>query len=96
MPLNEDEVVGAIKAPHPPSQLDDNIGGTDKTPLQDHASEVVAELGNGASEEGLSLFMKLGLAGVIVAACYGFVRAHSPRSSRVAAGRHGAYEKTGV
>lgn len=48
-----------------------------------------------ASEEGLSLVVKLALAGAIFAACFAWVRARG--SSRVgSAGRHGAYEKVGV
>ncbi|KAK5124020.1 Peptidyl-prolyl cis-trans isomerase B [Meristemomyces frigidus] len=95
VPLDEEETVGAGKAAPPAPLDDDHIGGTSKSPLQDHASEVVAELAD-SSAQGLSLLMKLGLAGTILAACYGFVRAHSPRSSRVPAGRHGTYEKGGI
>lgn len=93
MPLDEEETMGAGKTP--PPQLEESIGETLKTPLQDHASEVIAEFGE-HSEQGLSLLMKLGLGGLVLAACYGFVRAHSPRTSRVPAGRHGAYEKGGM
>ena len=92
VPLNEEEPI----AKAPPPQLEDHIGETSKTPLNDHESEVIAEFGEPASVEGLSLFMKLGLAGIILAACYAWVRAHNPRSSRASAGRHGAYEKGGL
>lgn len=46
-----------------------------------------------ASEEGLSLFVKLALAGVIFAGCFAWVKV---RSSSRPAGKHGAYEKVGV
>ena len=68
--------MGTVKAPA--AQVDANIGGTSKMPLQDHASEMLAELGD-ATSDGLSLFMKLGLAGAIVAICYGFIRAHGSK-----------------
>jgi len=83
--------MGTAKAP--PPQVEDHIGETSKSPLNDHESEVIAEFGE-PSAEGLSLFMKLGLAGIILAACYAWIRVHSPRNSRVSAGRHGAYEKS--
>jgi hypothetical protein len=47
------------------------------------------------SEEGLSIVVKLCLAGVIFAACFAFIRTCSPRRSGVA-GRSGAYEKVGA
>ena len=69
--------MGAVKTPAA-AQVDANIGGTSKMPLQDHASEMLAELGD-ATSDGLSLFVKLGLAGAIVAICVGFIRAHGSR-----------------
>ena len=47
------------------------------------------------STEGLSLMTKLICLAFVVAVCYGYVRAHSPRRT-VPAGRHGAYEKGGL
>lgn len=49
----------------------------------------------GASEEGLSIFIKLAMAAVIFGGCFAFIRAYSPKKGAVA-GRHGAYEKVGV
>ena len=92
VPLAEEEMFGAGKAP--PVTTDEHIGGTSESSLQDHAGEVIEELGD-PSTEGLSLIMKLGLGGILVAACYAWVRAHSPRSSKSNSGRHGAYEKSG-
>lgn len=96
-------VGGALASPSPAPvsvpKVQGNIGDTPKTPLHDHASEIIAEQGDPA-QEGLSWVMKLGLIGVILAVCYGWIRAHSPHGSgsggSVPAGRHGAYEKTGV
>jgi len=48
-----------------------------------------------ASEQGLSIVVKLCLAGVIFAACFAFIKAVAPRRA-VVAGRHGAYEKVGA
>ena len=80
-PLPEEELFGAGKAsPSPLPRVDDSVGETPTTPLQDHAGEVLAELGELSKAQGLSLFVKLGLAGVILAACYGWIRAHSPRT----------------
>lgn len=47
------------------------------------------------STEDLSLITKFGIFGIIVAACYAFVRSRSPRRTTLA-GRHGAYEKGGL
>lgn len=41
------------------------------------------------STEGLSLMTKLIILGLILGACYAFIKANSPR--RTPAGRHGAY-----
>lgn len=91
VPLDEEERVAKAQ---PPVQIEDNIGGTDKSPLQDHESEIAAELEDtAAAVAGLSLLVKLGLAALLLAACYGWVRARSPKSSRSNSGRHGAYEK---
>ncbi|KAK5132261.1 Peptidyl-prolyl cis-trans isomerase B [Meristemomyces frigidus] len=76
VPLDEEETMGASKAPA--AEADANIGGTSKMPLQDHASEIIAALGE-ASSDGLSWLMKFGLAGVLLAICYGFIRAHSSK-----------------
>lgn len=92
VPLTGDETSGSGKTP--PPQLQDNIGGTSKSPLQDHESEIIAELGE-TSSQGLGLFVKLGLGALLVAACYAWFRAHSPRPSKSNSGRHGAYEKSG-
>jgi hypothetical protein len=48
-----------------------------------------------ASEEGLSIVVKLCLAGVIFAACFAFIKTCAPRRTGVP-GRHGAYEKVGA
>ncbi|KAK1026359.1 Peptidyl-prolyl cis-trans isomerase B [Friedmanniomyces endolithicus] len=95
VPLSEEETFRTGKtSPPPPSHLEDNIGGTSKSPLQDHESEIVAELGE-ITNQGLSLLLKLGLGALLIAGWYGWVRAHSLRSSRTNVGRHGAYEKSG-
>lgn len=47
------------------------------------------------SEEGLSIVVKLCLAGAIFAACFAFIRTCAPRRAGVA-GRSGAYEKVGA
>ena len=47
------------------------------------------------STEDLSYVTKFVILAVVVAACYAYVRAHSPRSTG-RAGRHGAYEKGGL
>lgn len=76
-------------------EIKDNVGETSKSPLHSHADEVEAELGQGSA--GLSPLMKLGLAGLILAACYVWVRVYSSGGSSTAAagaGRHGAYEKS--
>lgn len=86
----------AGKAQHPPSLDDKPIGETSKSRLNDHEGEIIEELGSAAAEEDLSLFVKLCIAAVILALCYAFVRAYSPRSRSTVAGRHGAYEKTGI
>ena len=50
---------------------------------------------DGASEEGLSLVVKLLLAGVIVAACVAFIKAFASRRTGFA-DKHGVYEKVGA
>jgi len=92
--LDEEETFHAAKAPTPAVIEDEHVGETTKSALQDHVGEVIAELGDPAAQ-GLSLYVKLGMGGLILAACYGWVRAHGPRAGRVPAGRHGAYEKSG-
>lgn len=47
------------------------------------------------STQDLSLMTKLVLGAIIVAVCYAFVKAYSPRRTGPA-GRHGAYEKGGL
>ncbi|KAI7235361.1 Peptidyl-prolyl cis-trans isomerase [Hortaea werneckii] len=75
-------------------EIKDNVGETSKSPLHSHGDEIEAELGQGSA--GLSPLMKLGLAGLILAACYVWVRVYSSSggSSTASAGRHGAYEKS--
>ncbi|KAI7182189.1 Peptidyl-prolyl cis-trans isomerase [Hortaea werneckii] len=75
-------------------EIKDNVGETAKSPLHSHGDEVEAELGR--DTVGLSPLMKLGLAGLILAACYAWVRSGSSLSSGGAgvSGRHGAYEKS--
>lgn len=48
-----------------------------------------------ASEEGLSLVVKLLLAGVIVAACVVFIKAYTTRRAGLA-DKRGVYEKVGA
>ena len=84
-PLDEDEVV---------SKVNGAVGETAEDPLHNHEEETIAELGD-PSTLGLSIFTKLGVLGIIVAACYAFVRSHSPGRTSPA-GRHGAYEKGGL
>lgn len=74
MPLSAEELFSGGKQ----SVVDaakESVGGTEK--LQDHAGEVLNELAETASNEGLNWAMKLGLASVILAACYGFVKMNS-------------------
>lgn len=73
-----------------PAQRQAVAGETSESLVRDHAGQVARELG------GLGWFTKLSLASLILAACYGFVRAYRPRTSRMTAGRHGAYEKAGM
>lgn len=70
-------------------EIKDNVGGTSKSPLHSHGDEVEAELGRDATA-GLSPLMKLGLAGLILAACYVWVRGFGSGGAE----RHGAYEKS--
>ncbi|KAI6949657.1 Peptidyl-prolyl cis-trans isomerase, partial [Hortaea werneckii] len=78
-------------------EIKDNVGETSKSPLHSHGDEMEAELGQDATA-GLSPLMKLGLAGLILAACYVWVRGFgsggSSAAAAAAAGRHGAYEKS--
>lgn len=71
--------------------LHDHIGGSDEAPLQDHVGEVMGEKAVAAAEEGLSWPAKFGLAGVLLAICYGWMRLHSSSSRSMRAGMHGAY-----
>jgi hypothetical protein len=100
VPLNEEEMVlgsGSGKPPQPPVRQDEHIGETSQSALHDHEGEVAHETGKtSANDADLSLITKLAIAGVILAACYGFVRAYSPRKGNMQAGRHGAYEKAGI
>lgn len=48
-----------------------------------------------AASEDIGLFTKLIIFGVIVACCVGYVKLNSPRRTGFA-GRHGAYEKSGL
>lgn len=82
-------------------EIKDNVGETPKSPLHSHGEEVEAEAaGLGRDTAGLSPLMKLGLAGLILAACYAWVRSGSGSGSSgagaggVSSGRHGAYEKS--
>ncbi|KAK3063911.1 Peptidyl-prolyl cis-trans isomerase B, partial [Teratosphaeriaceae sp. CCFEE 6253] len=59
VPLTEDETWRTIKTP--PPQLEENIGETSESSLQDHEGEVIAELGDVSADPGLSLLVKLGL-----------------------------------
>ncbi|KAI6910471.1 Peptidyl-prolyl cis-trans isomerase [Hortaea werneckii] len=74
-------------------EIKDNVGETAKSPLHTHGDEVEAELGRDATA-GLSPLMKLGLAGLILAACYAWVRGSSSSSGAGVSGSHGAYEKS--
>ena len=97
-----DECAGLEGTAEPAVPLDEFPAASEQAPPVDITGEetrmksqdpidVVAQLGETtAAAEGLSLLMKLGLAGLILAACYGFVKANSPRRT-AHAGRHGAY-----
>ena len=85
--LSDEETFGGGKS-HT-AELHDNIGETSKTPLNDHSSEMEADKLEKQSEEGLSLLAKFGFAGLLLAACYGWVRVNSPRGDS----RHGTYSK---
>ncbi|KAI7507417.1 Peptidyl-prolyl cis-trans isomerase [Hortaea werneckii] len=101
-PLSEEEtftgsssesVAGAVDGVSVP-EIKDNVGETSKSPLHSHGDEVEAELGPDSSA-GLSPLMKLGLAGLILAACYAFVRVYSSGASSAAGvSRQGMYEKS--
>lgn len=110
-PLSEDETFtgssssseNTVAAPAAPAdgasvpEIKDNVGETAKSPLHSHGDEVeAAGLGRDATDTaGLSPLMKLGLAGLILAACYAWVRGSGAGGSLAAgAGRHGAYEKS--
>lgn len=60
--------------------------------LSSEIEEPAVSQQDGVSDEGLSLVVKLLLAGVIVAACVVFIKAYASRQTGFA-GRHGAYEK---
>lgn len=61
--------------------------------LSSEVEKPVVSQSDSKSDEGLSLVVKLLLAGVIVAACVIFIKAYASRQTGLAAGRHGAYEK---
>ncbi|WPH03612.1 peptidyl-prolyl cis-trans isomerase B like protein [Acrodontium crateriforme] len=86
-PLSDDEVF------HSGGKSSSTSGENHESPVQDHASEVVASKDD-LSIKNLSMLMKLFLAALILASCFVWVRAHSARRSRQQAGRHGAYEKS--
>ncbi|KAI7155471.1 Peptidyl-prolyl cis-trans isomerase [Hortaea werneckii] len=103
-PLSEDETfTGSSSENAAPAaegasvpEIKDNVGETAKSPLHSHGDEVEAA-GLGRDTAGLTPLMKLGLAGLILAACYAWVRSGSSSSSAGAgsvSGRHGAYEKS--
>ncbi|KAI7523114.1 Peptidyl-prolyl cis-trans isomerase, partial [Hortaea werneckii] len=92
--LSENAAAPAAEGASVP-EIKDNVGETAKSPLHSHGDEVeAAELGRDTA--GLSPLMKLGLAGLILAACYAWVRGSSSSSSGAGgvSGRHGAYEKS--
>ncbi|KAI7342525.1 Peptidyl-prolyl cis-trans isomerase [Hortaea werneckii] len=93
--LSENAAAPAAEGASVP-EIKDNVGETTKSPLHTHGDEVEAQLGRDTA--GLSPLMKLGLAGLILAACYAWVRSGSSSSSSAGAGgvsgRHGAYEKS--
>ncbi|KAK5681628.1 Peptidyl-prolyl cis-trans isomerase B [Elasticomyces elasticus] len=88
VPLSEEELFGS-SGKKVTAQIQDNIGETPKSPLQDHAAEIAAELSD-SSAGGLSLLVKLGLGALLVAGCYGWVRARGAQS-----GRPSSYGKSG-
>ncbi|KAI6814694.1 Peptidyl-prolyl cis-trans isomerase [Hortaea werneckii] len=107
-PLSEDETFtgsslseNAAAVPPPAAdgasvpEIKDNVGETAKSPLHTHGDEVEAA-GLGRDTVGLSPLMKLGLAGLILAACYAWVRGAGSSSAGAGgvSGRHGAYEKS--
>ncbi|KAK5109740.1 Peptidyl-prolyl cis-trans isomerase B [Meristemomyces frigidus] len=93
--LGEEEVFGREVVKTQAAALKDNIGETAKSSLQDHGGEVAAEMMDKQTGEGLTWTAKFGFAGVLLALCYGWVRWHGT-SSKMHAGRHGAYEKGGL
>lgn len=62
--------------------------------LSSEIEKPVAQPGS-ASEDGLTLVVKLLLGGVIVAACVVFIKGYASRQTGFA-GKHGAYEKVGA
>ncbi|KAK4898886.1 Peptidyl-prolyl cis-trans isomerase B [Elasticomyces elasticus] len=80
VPLSEEELFGS-SGKKMTAQIQDNIGETSKSPLQDHAAESAAELGD-SSAGGLSLLVKVGLGALLVAGCYGWVRARGAQSGK--------------
>ncbi|KAI6904590.1 Peptidyl-prolyl cis-trans isomerase [Hortaea werneckii] len=93
--LSENAAAPAAEGASVP-EIKDSVGETTKSPLHTHGDEVeAAGLGRDATA-GLSPLMKLGLAGLILAACYAWVRGfgYNSSSAAAAASRHGAYEKS--
>lgn len=92
MPLNADEMVGGDLVG---SKVEDVKSAV--TEAVEKAGEKTEELGKaaseatGVSEEGLSLFVKLALAAVIIGGCFAWIKAHSGSG-----GSRGTYEKVGV
>jgi hypothetical protein len=82
MSLDDEWTDAGVEAPKETSVLEEVASGFEKA---------VPQL-DSTSEEGLSIVVKLCLAGVIFAACFAFIRTCSPQRPGVA-GRSGAYEK---
>ena len=85
MSLDDEWTDAGVEAPTETAVLEKVASGFEKA---------VPQL-DSTSEEGLSIVVKLCLAGVILAACYAFIKTCAPRRASVA-GRSGAYEKVGV
>ena len=83
-------VVGAGAGAAAPAETTVNEKENEKLASSDSEKPVVSHQSESASDEGLSLVMKLLLGGVIVAACVVFVKAFAARRQT---GGKGVYEK---
>lgn len=86
---DEWEGVSVVAAP----QEETLVGGGEEA-SSDFGKTTSSSSSDPSSQEGLSLVVKLALAGAIFAACFAWVKARSSSSGK--AGRQGVYEKVGV